>query len=91
MLSKIEGKVGDKVMNTLTDSLKTAKTAEELLSVLPAHERIKVLNIMYDVAGSAAPAQRALRTGAKVAATQEERQNNLAPPTLFQNRNSLRP
>ena len=91
MLAKIEGKVGDKVMNTLTDSLKTAKTAEELLSVLPAHERIKVLNIMYDVAGSAAPAQRALRTGAKVAATQEEPKNNLAPPTLFQNRNSLRP
>jgi hypothetical protein len=91
MLAKIEGKVGDKVMNTLTDSLKTAKTAEELLSVLPAHERIKVLNIMYDVAGSAAPAQRALRTGAKVAATQEEPTNNLAPLTLFQNRNSLRP
>jgi hypothetical protein len=91
MLAKIEGKVGDKVMDALTDSLKTAKTAEELLSVLPAHERIKVLNVMYDVAGSAAPAQRALRTGAKVAATQEEPQNNLAPPTLFQNRNALRP
>ena len=87
MLAKIEGKVGDKVMNTLTDSLKTAKTAEELLSVLPAHERIKVINIMYDVAGNSAAAQRALRTGAKVSATQEEPTNNLAP----ENRNSLRP
>ena len=104
MLNKVEKKVGRKVMNTLTDSLKTAKTAEELLSVLPAHERLRVLNIIYDTAASSKPAQRAMRTGVKEAATQDEEgnpfayagglitgKNNLAPPTLYQNRNSLRP
>lgn len=90
MLNKVEKKVGREVMNTLTDSLKTAKTAEELLSVLPAHERLKVLNVIYDTAANFKPAQRAIRTGIKEAATQEET-NKLAPPTVFQNRNSLRP
>lgn len=90
MLNKVEKKVGREVMNTLTDSLKTAKTAEELLSVLPAHERLKVLNVIYDTAANSKPAQRAIRTGVKEAATQEET-NKLAPPTVYQNRNSLRP
>jgi len=90
MLNKVEKKVGRAVMNQLTDSLKTAKTAEELLSVLPAHERLRVLNIIYDTAANSKPAQRAIRTGVKEAATQEE-PNKLAPPTLYQNRNSLRP
>lgn len=91
MLNKVEKKVGRKVMNTLTDSLKTAKTAEELLSVLPAHERLRVLNIIYDTAANSKSAQRAMRTGVKEAVMQEEQQNRLAPPTLYQNRNSLRP
>jgi hypothetical protein len=90
MLNKVEKKVGRAVMNQLTDSLKTAKTAEELLSVLPAHERLRVLNVIYDTAANSKPAQRAIRTGVKEAATQEE-PNKLAPPTLYQNRNSLRP
>lgn len=90
MLNKVEKKVGRAVMNQLTDSLKTAKTAEELLSVLPAHERLRVLNIIYDTAANSKPAQRAIRTGVKEAATQDE-PNKLAPPTLYQNRNSLRP
>jgi hypothetical protein len=90
MLNKVEKKVGRAVMNQLTDSLKTAKTAEELLSVLPAHERLRVLNIIYDTAANSKPAQRAMRTGVKEAATQDE-PNKLAPPTLYQNRNSLRP
>jgi hypothetical protein len=90
MLNKVEKKVGREVMNQLTDSLKTAKTAEELLSVLPAHERLRVLNVIYDTAANSKPAQRAIRTGVKEAATQEE-PNKLAPPTLYQNRNSLRP
>jgi hypothetical protein len=88
MLNKVEKKVGRKVMNTLTDSLKTAKTAEELLSVLPAHERLRVLNIVYDTAANSKTAQRAIRTGVKEAATQEE-PNKLAPPKLYQNRNML--
>jgi hypothetical protein len=90
MLNKVEKKVGRAVMNQLTDSLKTAKTAEELLSVLPAHERLRVLNVIYDTAANSKPAQRAIRTGVKEAATQDE-PNKLAPPTLYQNRNSLRP
>jgi hypothetical protein len=90
MLNKVEKKVGREVMNQLTDSLKTAKTAEELLSVLPAHERLRVLNVIYDTAANSKPAQRAIRTGVKEAATQDE-PNKLAPPTLYQNRNSLRP
>jgi hypothetical protein len=90
MLDTIERKVGRKVMDTLTESLQTAKTAEELLSKLPANERIKVLNVIYDTAANSKPAQRAIRTGVKEAATQEE-PNKLAPPTLYQNRNSLRP
>jgi hypothetical protein len=104
MLDIIEKKVGRKVMDTLTESLKTAKTAEELLSVLPANERIKVLNVIYDTAANSKPTQRAIRTGVKEAATQDEEgnpfayagglitgANKLAPPTLYQNRNSLRP
>lgn len=90
MLNKVEKKVGREVMNTLTNSLKTAKNAEELLSVLPAHERLRVLNIIYDTAASSKPAQRAMRTGVKEAVMQDE-PNKLAPPTLYQNRNSLRP
>lgn len=104
MLDTIERKVGRKVMDTLTESLQTAKTAEELLSKLPANERIKVLNVIYDTAANSKPAQRAIRTGVKEAAQQPEEsnpfafagglvtgKNNLAPPTLYQNRNSLRP
>jgi hypothetical protein len=90
MLDTIERKVGRKVMDTLTESLKTAKTAEELLSTLPAHERLKVLNIIYDTASNAKPTQRAIRTGVKEAVTQEEPQNKLAPPAVYQNRNNLR-
>lgn len=90
MLSKIEGKVGAKVMDTLTESLKTAKTAEELFSVLPAHERVKVLSTIYDVAANSSRAQRALRTGAGIAAKDfMTPTNNLAPPS--ENRNNLRP
>jgi hypothetical protein len=91
MLNKVEKKVGRKVMDTLTNSLQTAKTAEELLSVLPAHERLRVLNIIYDTAANSKSAQRAMRTGVKEAVMQEEQQNRLAPPTLYQNRNSLVP
>jgi hypothetical protein len=104
MLDTIERKVGRKVMDTLTESLQTAKTAEELLSKLPAHERLKVLNVIYDTASNSKPAQRAIRTGVKEAATQDEQgnpfayagglitgSNKLAPPTLYQNRNALRP
>ena len=78
-------------MDTLTNSLQTAKTAEELLSKLPAHERLRVLNIIYDTAANSKLAQRAMRTGVKEAATQDEPQNKLAPPTVYQNRNALRP
>lgn len=78
MLNKVEKKVGRAVMNTLTDSLKTAKTAEELLAVLPAHERLKVLNVIYDTAVNSKPAQRAIRTGIKEAAQQPEEGNPFA-------------
>lgn len=104
MLNKVEKKVGRAVMNTLTDSLKTAKTAEELLAVLPAHERLKVLNVIYDTAANSKAAQRAIRTGVKEAAQQPEEsnpfsfagglvtgKNNLSPLKLYQNRNSLAP
>jgi len=67
LMAQIEKKVGNKVMGVLTDSLKTAKTAEEMLSVLPAHERINVIRVINDVASNAAQAQRATRTGANVA------------------------
>ena len=89
MLDTIERKVGRKVMDTLTESLQTAKTAEELLSKLPSHERIKVLNVIYDTAASSKTAQRAIRTGAKEAVTQET--PNALAPSVFYNRNSLRP
>lgn len=88
MLDHIERKVGRKVMDTLTESLKSAKTAEELLGALPAHERLKVLNIIYDTAANSKPAQRAIRTGIKEAVTQDE-PNKLAPPSVYYNRNKL--
>jgi hypothetical protein len=97
LLDTIENKVGRAVMDRLTESLKTAKTAEELLSVLPASERIRVIRIVNDVASSVKPSQRAIRTGAGVTAetaiSGDNRlfapRNNLAPEQ--QNRNSLRP
>lgn len=102
MLDMIERKVGRKVMDTLTDSLKTAKTAKELLAVLPAHERLKVLSVIYDTAANSKAAQRAIRTGVKEAAQQPEEgnpfsfagglvtgKNNLSPLKLYQNRNAL--
>lgn len=89
MLDTIERKVGRKVMDTLTESLQTAKTAEELLSVLPANERLKVLNVIYDTAANSKTAQRAIRTGAKEAVTQET--PNALAPSVFYNRNALRP
>jgi hypothetical protein len=97
LLDTVESKVGRSVMDKLTESLKTAKTAEELFSVLPASERIRVVKIINDAASSVKPSQRAIRaaTGvtAETALTGENRifapRNNLAPEQ--ENRNSLRP
>jgi hypothetical protein len=97
LLDTVESKVGRSVMDKLTESLKTAKTAEDLFSVLPASERIRVVKIINDAASSVKPSQRAIRaaTGvtAETALTGENRifapRNNLAPEQ--QNRNSLRP
>jgi len=97
LLDTVENKVGRSVMDKLTESLKTAKTAEDLFSVLPASERIHVVKIINDAANSVKPSQRAIRAGtgvtAETALTGENRifapRNNLAPEQ--QNRNSLRP
>jgi hypothetical protein len=97
LLDTVESKVGRSVMDKLTESLKTAKTAEDLFSVLPASERIRVVKIINDAASSVKPSQRAIRaaTGvtAETALTGENRifapRNNLAPEQ--ENRNSLRP
>jgi hypothetical protein len=95
LLDTIENKVGRGVMDTLTESLKTAKTAEELFSVLPASERIRIIKIVNDAASSVKPTQRAIRaaTGvtAETALTGDNKlfapRNNLAPQQ--ENRNML--
>jgi len=69
LMDQIEKKVGKGVMDTLTESLKTAKTADELFSVLPAHERIKVVKIVNDVASNSNLAQRAIRSGVNATET----------------------
>jgi len=97
LLDTVENKVGRSVMDKLTESLKTAKTAEDLFSVLPASERIRVVKIINDAANSVKPSQRAIRAGtgvtAETALTGENRifapRNNLTPEQ--ENRNSLRP
>jgi hypothetical protein len=88
LMEKIEKKVGDKVIGILTDSLKTAKTAEEMLSVLPAAERIRVIKIINDVASDPSLAKRAIRSGANVAAQDvflSPQRNQLAPNQQPQN------
>jgi hypothetical protein len=49
-LEVLEGKVGKETLRILTESAKDAKSFDELLSVLPATERVRVLNIMTDPA-----------------------------------------
>lgn len=49
-LEVLEGKVGKETLRILTDAAKDAKSFDELLSVLPATERVRVLNIMTDPA-----------------------------------------
>lgn len=49
-LEVLEGKVGKETLRILTESAKDAKSFDELLSMLPATERVRVLNIMTDPA-----------------------------------------
>ena len=94
-ISILEKKIGKDVMKSLVDGLKTGKGAAELLDTLPASEKNRVLKLMSDPRNYGIPAG-GLGMGTMEAIDAKEkltkpRTNKLAPPTLYQNRNSLRP
>jgi hypothetical protein len=91
----LEKKIGKDVMKALVDGVKTGKSAVELLDTLPASEKNRVLKLMSDPRNYGIPAG-GLGMGTMEAIDAKEkltrpRTNKLAPPTLYQNRNSLRP
>jgi len=100
----LEKKIGKDVMKALVDGLKTGKGAAELLDTLPTSEKNRVLKLLSDPRNYGIPAG-GLATGAASATGADEYisglgkdpvgtltgANKLAPPTLYQNRNSLRP
>lgn len=103
-ISILEKKIGKDVMKTLVDGLKTGKGAAELLDTLPTSEKNRVLKLLSDPRNYGIPAG-GLATGAASATGADEYarglyndpvgtltgSNKLAPPTVYQNRNSLRP
>jgi hypothetical protein len=48
VLDRLQDKIGNKTMNILTESMKSGKSAAELLETLPASERVRILNLMKD-------------------------------------------
>jgi hypothetical protein len=103
-ISILEKKIGKDVMKTLVDGLKTGKGAADLLDTLPTSEKNRVLKLLSDPRNYGIPAG-GLATGAASATGADEYarglyndpvgtltgSNKLAPPTLYQNRNALRP
>jgi len=55
VIERLSGKVNDKTLSMLTEKMKTAKGAEELINSLPASERSAVLRALAQ-AGTARPA-----------------------------------
>jgi hypothetical protein len=94
-ISILEKKIGKDVMKVLVDGLKTGKSAADLLDTLPASEKNRVLKLMSDPRNYGIPAG-GIGVGVVNSIDAKEkltrpRTNNLAPPKLYQNRNSLRP
>lgn len=79
-LNILENKIGQKVMTTLTEALKTPEGAANLLESLPAAERNRVLQLIGDPSKWSAPA-RATVTGGTAAAV-----NMLAPDRNVENK-----
>ena len=52
----LEKKIGKKVMSSLVTSLKSGKSAADLLDTLPAQERVRVLKILSDPSNFGVPA-----------------------------------
>ena len=48
VISELEKAVGQKTLKTLTEAMKTPQSAADLLSTLPATERVQVLKILSD-------------------------------------------
>jgi len=77
-LREFEGKVNKATLAALTEGMKSGASANAMLDMLPAKERVKVLRIMTDSATWSPQLTAAARQGAV---------NQLAPP---ENQNSLR-
>jgi hypothetical protein len=103
-ISILEKKIGKNVMDSLVKGLRSGKGAAELLDTLPTSERNRVLKLLSDPRNYGVPAG-GLAVGAASATGADEYisglgkdpvgtltgKNKLAPPKLYQNRNSLRP
>lgn len=71
----LEGAIGKKTMQTLTEGFKSGKGTEELLSTLPAEQRYKIIDALSQVTAKGAPIYM--------------NQNRLIPPEYQQNENAL--
>lgn len=69
----LESALGQKTMKTLTDGFKSGKGTEELLSTLPAEQRIKIIELMSQATAKGVPIYM--------------NQNRLTPPEYSQEQN----
>ena len=71
----LEGAIGKKTMQTLTEGFKSGKGTEELLSTLPAEQRYKIIEALSGVTAKGTPIYM--------------NQNRLTPPEYQENQNAL--
>ena len=77
-LQILENKIGTKTMDVLTKASQTPQGAAELLSTLPASERVRVLNLLANPQGWKPGTAAATGVAVKNALAPEESQNALA-------------
>lgn len=77
-LKILEGRIGTKTLDVLTEASKSGKSMSALLETLPANERIKVIQVLSNPQNWGVPIQ-GVKGAAVNALAPNERQNALAP------------
>lgn len=77
-LKILEGRIGAKTLDVLTEASKSGKSMNALLETLPANERIKVIRVLSNPQNWGVPIQ-GVKGAAVNALAPDERQNALAP------------
>ena len=77
-LKILEGRIGTKTLDVLTEAAKSGKSMNALLETLPANERVKVIRVLSNPQNWGVPIQ-GVKGAAINALVPDERQNALAP------------